>query len=76
MKYRLKTVLAVSAAILLFGGVVAEASAQNIKAGLMLKKGFPGADPVNGMYEFFKSEIEKSSGRQDQNGYRLWRCVG
>jgi len=62
MKHQLKTVLAAGAALILSSSLAVEASAENIKAGLMLKKGFPGAGPVNGMYEFFKSEIEKASG--------------
>ncbi len=35
--------------------------ALEIKVGLSLKKDFPGAEPVNGMYEFFKTEVEKAS---------------
>ena len=62
MKHQLRTILAAGAALILSGSLAVEASAANIKAGLMLKKGFPGAGPVNGMYEFFKSEVEKASG--------------
>lgn len=52
---------AIGAAIMLSAGTVAPTYADDIKAGLMLKKGFPGAAPVNGMYEFFKDEVEKKS---------------
>ena len=60
MKTILKT--AAAAAAIVAAGVAHPAAAQEIKAGLMLKKGFPGAEPVNGMYEMFKSEVEKGSG--------------
>jgi TRAP-type C4-dicarboxylate transport system substrate-binding protein len=62
MNKHFKLVLAASAALMLSAGFAVVASAQNMKVGLMLKKGFPGAAPVNGMYEFFKSEVEKGSG--------------
>ena len=60
MKTILKT--AAIAAAIVAAGIPHAASAQDLKAGLMLKKGFPGAEPVNGMYELFKSEVEKGSG--------------
>ncbi len=60
MKTILKT--AAIAAAIVAAGISHAASAQDLKAGLMLKKGFPGAEPVNGMYELFKSEVEKGSG--------------
>ena len=60
MKTTLKT--AAIAAAIVAAGISHAASAQDLKAGLMLKKGFPGAEPVNGMYELFKSEVEKGSG--------------
>ncbi len=53
-----KIILAAAALALIAGG----AEAASLKAGLMLKKGFPGAQPVNGMFETFKSEVEKNSG--------------
>ena len=62
MKTTLKTAAAAIAAAIIAAGIPHAASAQGIKAGLMLKKGFPGAEPVNGMYELFKSEVEKGSG--------------
>ncbi|MEZ5653220.1 MAG: TRAP transporter substrate-binding protein [Burkholderiaceae bacterium] len=40
----------------------AQALAADMKVGLMLKKDFPGAEPVNGMYEMFKQEVEAASG--------------
>ncbi|MCR9138209.1 MAG: TRAP transporter substrate-binding protein [Alphaproteobacteria bacterium] len=52
---------AVGAALMLCAGTIAPTYADDIKAGLMLKKDFPGAGPVNGMYEFFKDEVEKNS---------------
>ena len=58
----MKTGLAIAAAAALTASVLTGAQAQDLKAGLMLKKGFPGAEPVNGMYEFFKTEVEKNSG--------------
>ena len=60
MKTMMKT--AAAAAAIVAAGMALPAAAQEIKAGLMLKKGFPGAEPVNGMYEMFKSEVEKGSG--------------
>ena len=38
MKHQLKTVLAAGAALILSSSLAVEASAENIKAGLMLKK--------------------------------------
>ena len=61
MNFRLKSVLSAGAAIVLLTNLSTDVSAQSIKAGLMLKKGFPGAGPVNGMFEFFESEVEKGS---------------
>ena len=55
-------ITAIAAAAAMAASVSAGAQAQSLKAGLMLKKGFPGAEPVNGMYEFFKAEVEKGSG--------------
>ena len=54
-----KHLAAWAAAILI--GLTAGATAEEIKAGLMLKKDFPGAEPVNGMYELFESEVEAGS---------------
>ncbi len=42
----------------------APARAADMKVGLMLKKDFPGAAPVNGMYELFKTEVEAASAGQ------------
>ena len=56
-----KAAIAAAAAILA-ATFSAHAPAESIKAGLMLKKDFPGAEPVNGMFELFKSEVEKGSG--------------
>lgn len=53
---------AFAVAAILAAGFSAPASAADIKAGLMLKKGFPGAEPVNGMFELFEAEVEKGSG--------------
>ena len=53
------TAAAILAALVLTG-MAGVASGAEIKAGLMLKKGFPGAGPVNGMFEFFEEEVEKS----------------
>ena len=50
-----------AAATILAAGFAAHAPAADIRAGLMLKKGFPGAEPVNGMFELFESEVEKGS---------------
>ena len=61
MNFSLKSVLSAGAAIVLLTNLSTDVSAQSIKAGLMLKKGFPGAGPVNGMFEFFESEVEKGS---------------
>ena len=47
---------------LLAAGFSGHAPAETIKAGLMLKKDFPGAEPVNGMFELFESEVENGSG--------------
>ncbi len=55
------TFAALAAAVMLGTGMVTPTHAADIKAGLMLKKDFPGAGPVNGMYEFFKNEVEKNS---------------
>ena len=55
-------IAALAAAAAMAAGVSAGAQEQDLKAGLMLKKGFPGAEPVNGMYEFFEAEVEKGSG--------------
>jgi tripartite ATP-independent transporter DctP family solute receptor len=62
MELRKGLLVATGTAILMTTGIVTGAAAENIKAGLMLKKGFPGAGPVNGMFEMFKSEVEKASG--------------
>ena len=43
------------------GGIRRPRSGRGHQAGLMLKKGFPGAEPVNGMFELFESEVEKGS---------------
>ena len=51
-----------AAAAILAAAFSAHAPAESIKAGLMLKKDFPGAEPVNGMFELFKSKVEKGSG--------------
>ena len=40
-----------AAATIVAAGFAAHAPAADIRAGLMLKKGFPGAEPVNGMFE-------------------------
>ncbi len=61
MTHKWKKSTAMAAAVLLAAGLSAPASAQDIKAGLMLKEGFPGAEPVNGMFELFKAEVEKNS---------------
>ena len=53
------TAAAILAALAL-AGMSGAASGAEIKAGLMLKKGFPGAGPVNGMFELFEAEVEKS----------------
>ena len=55
-------IAAIAAAAALTASLSTGAQAQGLKAGLMLKKGFPGAEPVNGMYEFFEAEVEKNSG--------------
>ena len=55
-------ITAIAAAAALTASLSTGAQAQDLKAGLMLKKGFPGAEPVNGMYEFFEAEVEKNSG--------------
>ncbi len=62
MRHKLKTAASLAAAVMLAAGLSTQASAADIKAGLMLKKGFPGAEPVNGMFELFKAEVEKGSG--------------
>ena len=62
MTHRLKTAATLVVAGLLAAGLSAQASAAEIKAGLMLKEGFPGAEPVNGMFELFESEVEAGSG--------------
>ena len=63
---QLRKAATLAAAVILAAGFSAQApapvSAAGIKAGLMLKKGFPGAEPVNGMFETFKAEVEKGSG--------------
>lgn len=55
---RLTTAVALGAMALLGSLPV---HAQDMKVGLMLKKDFSGAEPVNGMYERFKQEVEKNS---------------
>ena len=55
-------ITAIAAAAALTASLSIGAQAQGLTAGLMLKKGFPGAEPVNGMYEFFEAEVEKNSG--------------
>ena len=55
-------ITAIAAAAALTASLSTGAQAQGLKAGLMLKKGFPGAEPVNGMYEFFETAVEKNSG--------------
>ena len=62
MTHMLKKTTAAALAVLLAAGLSVSVSAQEIKAGLMLKEGFPGAEPVNGMYELFKAEVEANSG--------------
>ena len=62
MKWHKKLTIIASSAVISAAAFTSVASAETIKVGLMLKKGFPGAEPVNGMYEFFKSEVEKASG--------------
>ena len=62
MTHKHKMAATLVAAGLLAAGLSAQASAAEIKAGLMLKEGFPGAEPVNGMFELFKSEVEAGSG--------------
>ncbi|MDE0150235.1 MAG: TRAP transporter substrate-binding protein [Rhodospirillaceae bacterium] len=62
MRSILKAAAALAATAVLTAGIGAPASAADIKAGLMLKKGFPGAEPVNGMFELFEAEVEKGSG--------------
>ena len=59
-RWRKTTTAAVAA--LLAAGFAGQVPAETIKAGLMLKKDFPGAEPVNGMFELFESEVEKGSG--------------
>ncbi len=54
----LKRLLAAGALAL---ATIAAVQAEEIKVGLVLKEGFPGAEPVNGMYELFKEEVEKNS---------------
>lgn len=49
--------IAVAAALLL----AAPASAQNIKIGLTLPKDVQGFDFINGLYELFKTEVEKTT---------------
>ncbi len=55
-----RTIIA-AAAVLVIGGLAAGLQAADIKAGLMLKKGFPGAEPVNGMFEKFEADVEGAS---------------
>ena len=62
MKWHKKLTIIASSAVISAAAFTSVASAETIKVGLMLKKSFPGAEPVNGMYEFFKSEVEKASG--------------
>ena len=62
MMQMLKKAAPMAAAAMLATGFAVQAPAADIKAGLMLKKGFPGAEPVNGMFELFESEVEKGSG--------------
>ena len=62
MTHMLKKATTMAAAATLAATFAVHAPAAEIKAGLMLKKDFPGAEPVNGMYELFKSEVEKGSG--------------
>ena len=62
MTHMLKKATTMAAAATLAAAFAVHAPAAEIKAGLMLKKDFPGAEPVNGMYELFKSEVEKGSG--------------
>ena len=62
MMQMLKKAAPMAAAAMLAAGFAVQAPAADIKAGLMLKKGFPGAEPVNGMFELFESEVEKGSG--------------
>ena len=59
--HKLKKAAGMAAATLLAAGLSAQASGADIKAGLMLKKDFPGAEPVNGMFELFETEVEKGS---------------
>ncbi len=59
--HKLKRAAGMAAAAMLAAGLSAPASGADIKAGLMLKKDFPGAEPVNGMFELFESEVEKGS---------------
>ena len=54
MKWHKKLTIIASSAVISAAAFTSVASAETIKVGLMLKKGFPGAEPVNGMYEFFK----------------------
>ena len=62
MKQMLKRAAPMAAAAMLAAGFAVQAPAADIKAGFMLKNGFPGAEPVNGMFELFESEVEKGSG--------------
>ena len=62
MTHMLKKATTMAAAATLAAAFAVHAPAAEIKAGLMLKKDFPGAEPVNGMYELFESEVEKGSG--------------
>lgn len=58
---RVMRALGAAALVTMAAGLV---QAADMKVGLMLKKDFPGAEPVNGMYEMFEQEVEKNSGGQ------------
>lgn len=57
-----KPAMACAAAVVLAGMSGAASGQTEIKVGLSLPEGFAGFDHVNGMYETFKSEVERRTG--------------